>query len=168
MPRKRKRNDHAKLIGYTRVHPASRANAKPKRVHVTNGCRSSALLEAPLDARTIVGKAYKRGLAELKAHLNNDVSVPESKLIDQAVRLGLLGDLSWGEITKAEALTKDGEPIPSINIFLRASKAQRDVLALLGIKRKPKQADLSSYITSRGEVFSVSPPPEEEPIDEPA
>jgi hypothetical protein len=134
---------------------------------VTNGYRSSALLEAPLDARTIVGKAYKRGLAELKAHLNNDVSVPESKLIDQATRLGLLGDLSWGEIAKTETLTKDGVPHPAIDVFLRASKAQRDVLALLGIKRKTKQANLDDYIASRGEVFSTSSQPDEV-IDEPA
>jgi hypothetical protein len=118
-------------------------------VYVTSGANSEAIKHGRLDGRSTIGKAYREDLAALKAHLNHDVSVPEAKLCDQAARLGLLCDLSWAEITKEKTLIKAGEPLPCIDIYLRAAKAQRDVLRLLGLRRHAKDVTLSDVLQGR-------------------
>ncbi len=151
----------------TRRPIGGRRDTRGRAIHIKMGAESKHFLTGHLDGRTLVGKLYREGLEELKTHLNHDISVPEAKLCDQAVRLGLLSDLSWGEITQVKTLIKGGTPIPAIDVFLKASKRQRDVLALLGIKRKARQVNLDDYIASRGEVYSPSSQPDEV-IDEPA
>jgi hypothetical protein len=90
-------------------------------------------------------------LATFKAHLNGDISAPVAKLLDQAVRLGLLANLSWGEITEAGALIQDGKPHPAIDIYLKVAKQQREVLVLLGLPHRAKDISLQDVLQGRVE-----------------
>jgi hypothetical protein len=128
-----------------RPHGGSR-NTKPRAIHIKSGDKSHALMKGHLDARTTLGRAYKKGLLELKSHLSGELSIPQAKLCDQATRLGILSDLCWAELTKPEGVFQDGVPPPAFDAFLRAAKAQRDVLQMLGIQRRAKKVTLSDYL----------------------
>lgn len=139
----RRRHKDGKLV---RISPVSARNGKPRKVHITHG-GESALLRGPLDGRSRLGKLYKAALLELRSHLGGDVTVPQSKLVDQAVRLGLLADLSWADVMQApEGLVKDGTVNPSVDIFFKTSKHQRDVLGMLGLQRRAKDVTLQDVL----------------------
>ena len=145
MPRRRVVDDQGRRV-WKRTNPIARTNGKPKRVHISNGSRSSALLESPIDKRCVLGRLYKRQVAELQAHLGNDITPPVGSLINQAARFSLLADLSWGEVMRAEELVQDGKPHASIDIFLKASKSQREVLSMLGIQRRARDVTLQDVL----------------------
>jgi hypothetical protein len=93
-------------------------------------------------------------MAEFTAHLNGDITAPVAKLIDQAVRLGILANLSWGEITEAGSLLQDGKPIPAIDIYLKVARQQREVLAMLGLQHRAKNISLQDVLQGRVEHAS--------------
>ncbi len=139
-----------------RPHGGAR-DTKPRAVRVMHASGSKSLLQGRLDGRSLIGRRYKEDLLELKNHLNGAVSAPVAKLCDQAVRLGLLADLSWGEVTQAETLLKDGVPHPAIDVFLKASKNQRDVLTLLGLQRRARDVTLEDVLQGRMDREAPSP-----------
>jgi hypothetical protein len=83
--------------------------------------------------------------------LGNDIAVPQARLVDSAVRLGLLADLSWGEVMGAERLVKDGAPHPAIDVFLKASKQHAATLQMLGLEQRVRNVTLSDVLEGRVE-----------------
>jgi hypothetical protein len=164
MPRKRKRDIYGRVIGYTRTNPVARINGKPKKAYIVHGSKSS-LLEMGIDTRTIIGRKYKTGLAELRAHAGgDDITAVQARLVDQTVRLDLLADLGWAELMKS-GLVVDGVPAPTANIFLHASRQYRDILLQLGVERRRKPIKLQDYLRA-GEVHSESVQPEEPVLED--
>ncbi len=146
MPRKKVISPDGRRT-WKRTNPVARGNAQPRRVYLTTGVESVALMQSPIDQRSALGRIYKKRISELQAHLGNDLSVPKQALADQSVRLSILSDLSWGEVMKVDGLIrKDGTPHPSIDIFMKASKHQRDMLGVLGIQRRAKDVTLQDVL----------------------
>jgi len=145
VPRKVRR-DHR------RKRPDSAALARPKKVSILgHGGRSASLLRDPLDLRTRVGKAYQLQRAAFRAHVGGEPSLPQEKLIDQAARLGLLADISWGALARAGTVLRGNGLHPAFEAFLKATRDQRAVLVLLGIQRQPREVpDLKTYLEQRG------------------
>jgi hypothetical protein len=126
---------------------ASARNARSKKITLrAHGGSSKALLHAPLDLRSAVGKAYRNELQALLAHVGGEqhVSTPQRALCDQAARLALLEAMAWAEVLR------DGVHAPAAQVFLRASSERRAVLVLLGLERKTKPAPtLEQYLGGR-------------------
>jgi hypothetical protein len=132
-----------------RVSPESARNAKPKIKFVTHGGASALRGRSAIDLRTSLGRKYKAGLIELKSHLGNELTPPQVRLVDMATRLGLLSDLAWGELMREGDLIKDGAAHPAIDVFLKSSKHQKEVLALLGLERKVRNVTLQDILEGR-------------------
>ena len=144
MPRKRVIDDQGRRV-WARSNPVARANAKPKRSYITHGGKSNILSE-PLDSRTVIGRAYKAGLRELRAHAGGtDITAVQSRMIDQTVRLGILADLSWAELLRSGPVV-DGNPAPAATIFLNTSRQYRDSLVQLGVEKRRKVIKLTDYL----------------------
>lgn len=131
--------------------PDNRAIAKTKLYYVTHGGDSN-VLRNPLDGRSPAGKAYKRFCQAMQAHLGGDLSFPEEKLIDQAARFSLLVDIAWRELLDGGVFKKNGELSTAFEAFFKATRNQREVLNLLGLKRREKEIeDLASYLAEQDE-----------------
>lgn len=137
--------------------PDAAGNARPRKVAIVgHGGASKTLLRDPLDLRTVVGRAYHADKQALCAHLAGDPSLPEEKLIDQAARLGILADIAWGSIHRDGLFSKQGALSPAFEAFIKATRDQRDVLRLLGIKRRAKPVPtLEQYL--QGKASGVEP-----------
>lgn len=145
-PRKgRCRHKAGRLV---RTSSESAKNARPKVKFVTHGGQS-ALRHAVLDMRTSMGRKYRASLAELKAHVGSDLTVPQAKLIEQATRLSLLSDLAWAEVADAKALITNNTPCAAIDVFLKAARDHRAVLNLLGLERRVKPINLNDYLEGK-------------------
>lgn len=131
----------------------SRQNGRPRKVFITQGggARADSLLTHPLDYRSVLGKRYQHAIASMTQHLGGSLSYPESQLVDQCARLGLLATLSWSEVVRDESLIKDDKVNPAIDVFLRTSKQQRDLLALLGIKCRVRDITLEDVLAGKVE-----------------
>lgn len=134
-------------VNGTRVkRPDSRALAIPKRAFVRHG-GGSALLRAAFDLRTRVGRLHKAQVAALCRHVG-DPTLPQTRLIDHAVRLRLLAEIAWGEIQRGGAFSEHGDPRPAVNVYRKAAADERAVLALLGLERRVQPVPtLDQYIT---------------------
>lgn len=89
--------------------PDSVAIGRPKKVMLTHGAGSRALLDAPLDMRSRAGQAYKNRTARLLAELGAaKPTVSQTVLMEQAVRLSMLADISWGETIRSGGVVKNG------------------------------------------------------------
>lgn len=108
-------------------------------------------MKDPFDGRTLMAKKYKATVAALHNHLGNDLTLPEQAIVDQAARFALLCDISWGELIRG-GMFKKGKLSTAFEAWIKASKEQRAVLQLLGLKRKEKPVqDLSAYIEDQSE-----------------
>ncbi len=142
VPRKVRRDRRMK-------RPDSARIAKPKVKYVSHAAGSN-LLEDPLDNRTRVGKMYRVQRATLAAHIGGHPTIPQEKLIDQAVRLALLTDIAWAELMRSKKLVTNGAVHPAFEAFLKASRDQRAVLIILGLKRQTKNIpDLQDYLRQK-------------------
>lgn len=142
VPRKVRRDRRLK-------RPDSARIAKPKVKYVSHAAGSN-LLEDPLDNRTRVGKTYRAQRAVLSAHVGGHPTHPQEKLIDQAVRLAMLTDIAWAELMRSKKLVTNGAVHPAFEAFLKASRDQRAVLIILGLKRRTKDVpDLQDYLRQK-------------------
>jgi hypothetical protein len=120
--------------------------AKSKIVVVGHGANSRALLRAPFDMRSRLGKAYRATIDALRAHVGSDVTPPQVALIDQAARLRLLTQIAWSELQHSGAFRK-GEIAPAFDAYRRAAADERAVLAILGVQRRPQPVpSLDEYL----------------------
>jgi len=131
--------------------PDSATLAKPRKVHVLHAGGTRVLLEAQLDRRTKLGKAYFQHVAALEAHVGGDLSPPQARLCDQAARLGLLAAMAWSELSQRGAF-HDGEPTPAVDTYMRAIGQERQVLLLLGLERATKQITLQDVLNGKAEA----------------
>lgn len=125
--------------------PDARKNAMPKKVSIRHGGGSRALMEMPLDGRTRVGRLFRQEVDELLAHLGDDASLPQRSLIDQAVRLGLLARIAWGELMSGQLIGKAGVN-PAFDAYIRAAADQRKALAAIGLERRQKTVTAFEYL----------------------
>lgn len=129
--------------------PDSAALARPRKVHIQHGGGSTALMLAPLDGRTRLGKAYRAHVEALERHVGGNPTPPQARLVDQAARLALLAELSWAELARTGPFV-DGVAVPAVDTFLRAAGQERGVLQVLGIEpRSVDVPDLQKYLAAR-------------------
>lgn len=141
--------------------PDSARIAKPKVKYVSHAAGSN-LLEDPLDNRTRVGKTYRAQRAALAAHIGGRPTLPQEKLIDQAVRLAMLTDIAWAELMRSKRLVTNGAVHPAFEAFLKTSRDQRAVLIILGLKRQTKNIpDLQEYLREKAIASAAQPTPPE-------
>jgi hypothetical protein len=84
--------------------------------------------------------------------MGGNLTAPQERIADQAVRLSLLEDIAWAELSRARSIiTKGGTGLhPAFDAVLRAAKAHRDVLEVVGIQRKEKPIpSLQEYFASK-------------------
>lgn len=117
--------------------PDSAALARPRKIIMVHAGGSAAFRTGIFDGRTKTAKLYKQHVAALEAHLGGDLTTPQSRLVDQAARLALLGELIWSDIDK-HGVFKNGDARPVVDAYLKATKEERDVLRLLGLRRHQK------------------------------
>lgn len=142
IPRKVRRDKRMKRYDSAKL-------AKPKVKYVSHAAGSN-LLEDPLDNRTRVGKMYRAQRALLTTHIGEHPTLPQEKLIDQAVRLAMLTDIAWAELMRSKKLVTNGAVHPAFEAFLKASRDQRAVLIILGLKRQTKNIpDLQDYLRQK-------------------
>lgn len=136
----RKYRKHMRKNG--RLVPVKRTdaarNARPKVKFIVHG-GSRSLLRDPFDMRTRVGRAYAMQQNALKTHVGGVPTVPQERLIDQAVRLGLLADIAWSALIRAGKVVNDGGQHPAFEAYLKATRDQRDIFKLLGITTHQRQ-----------------------------
>ena len=95
---------------------------------------------------TRVGKAYHRHMEALRVHVGGDPSLPQVELIDQAARLAILARICWGDAIRNGVIRKDGSLAPALDGFLKATRDQRAVLEILGLKRQAKELTLQKVL----------------------
>ncbi|MFH2080739.1 MAG: hypothetical protein ABIK08_04540 [Pseudomonadota bacterium] len=130
------------------IRPDAKRNARTKKISVIHGGGSTALKALPFDGRTRLFKAYQQHVTALEAHLGGDLTPPQARLVDQAARLALLAQLTWAEIERG-GLFKNGELRPAVEAYRNATRDEREVLRLLGLKRHSKELTLSDYLSGR-------------------
>ena len=129
--------------------PDARANARPRKVLIKHGSNSHALMHAPFDMRSVVGKAYQHRVRELSAHVGGDPNSVQRTLIDHGARLHLLTRMAWRELSEHGAY-RGGAPTPANESYVRAAASERSVLLLLGLERKAREIpDLQDYLRSK-------------------
>jgi hypothetical protein len=139
--------------------PDSAKLARPKKVHITHGAGSRALLKDPLDLRTVVGKAYHGQRSALRAHLGGTPTVPQEKLIDQASRLCVLADIAWGELMRVGRILQGEGLHPAFDAYIKATRDARAVLVTLGLKPHTREVpDLNTYLNQRPTEESTDAP----------
>lgn len=127
--------------------PNCAKNAKTKKIVVTSGRGSQALLKGVFDMRGLIGKQYKIRLEALRQHIGPDaITVPMEKLLDQAVRISLIEDMSWSELISANSIMTKHGLHPAFDGLLKASRDHRELLKILGITRKVKELSLTDYL----------------------
>lgn len=135
------------------VRPDAAANArKSPKIRVVHGGKSTALLKGEFDLRTKIGREHKTRLAVMKAHMGDDLTAPLERIADQAVRLSLLEDIAWAELSRASSIVNSkGDGLnPAFDAVLRAAREHRNVLEIIGLQRKAKQVPtLAEYLASR-------------------
>ena len=138
-----------KRPGYRGYRADSADNAKPKVKYVTHG-GVSALSREPIDSRTAMGKQYRQQLAALLAHVGEEnLTHPRRELIDQGARSALLVRLAWAQVLRQGVVAK-GRITPAFEALLKASREQREVLGLLGLARREKQAPtIDEYLAGK-------------------
>ena len=147
-----------KTLAKNRVRQARGRSPIPTRsrkVNIVHGGKSRLLLTAPLDRRTVFGRAYAQQLRALELHLGDDLTPPQARLVDQAARLALLGAVAWNELAK-EPFDSDGAAAPSFDVYLRTTQQEREVLRVLGLERRLKDVpDLRAYLAAQDEEQKV-------------
>lgn len=129
--------------------PDARENARPPRVLVKHASGSRALMRAPFDLRSTVGRAYQQRVHELVAHIGGEANAVQRTLIDHAARLHLVTRLAWEEIGRSGAL-RDGAPSPALDTYRRAAAEERSVLLTLGLNRVAREIPrLADVVTGR-------------------
>lgn len=129
---------------------ASGESTRSKKVKVTVGGFSSALLRGALDQRSAVGKRYSEHKQALLAHLTDDATQPQRMLIEQAARLSLVSDVVWAQLHRVGVFEKDGTLTSGFDAFLRSARELRSVLDALGLERRQKQLpSLGDYLASK-------------------
>jgi len=129
-----------------KIAQANAALARPRKIMMVHAGGSAAFRTGVFDGRTKLSKLYKQHVAALEVHLGGDLTPPQSRLVDQAARLALLTELIWGEIDK-RGVFKDGDVRPAVDAYLKATQQERDVLRLLGLRRRQKPIpDLDAYL----------------------
>lgn len=130
--------------------PDSAGLARPRKLVVVHGGGSAVLMNAALDGRSRLAKAYQQHVAALTQHVGGEPSIAQRVLISQAARLNLLGQVAWSEIAQRGAFA-DGMPAPALDAFRKAAADERSVLALLGIEARGKRLpSLSEYLGNGG------------------
>ena len=133
--------------------PDARANARPRKVLIKHGSNSHALMHAPFDMRSVVGKAYQHRVRELSAHIGGEPNAVQRTLIDHGARMHLLTRMAWRELSTHGAY-RHGSPTPANDAYRRAAADERSVLLLLGLDRKAKEVpELSEYLASKRLTF---------------
>ena len=150
---RRRRNGRLERV----KRPDAAGNSRPKKVHILTGSQSRALLYGALDRRTQAGKQHVRQCAALAAHVGGDPTAAQLRLIDQAARLHLLGQMAWAELLRAGALVKKGRLAPAFEAYVKAARDERATLQLLGLERKARNVTLQDVLRS------AQPPADPEP-----
>jgi hypothetical protein len=97
-----------------------------------------ALLDGDFDYRTDNGKTAKAFRGVLIHHLGGEqrISGRQMILVDQAVRLQLLARIAWMHSHRNGNFKVGGEATGAFDAYLRVTRALREVLAMLGLKRR--------------------------------
>jgi hypothetical protein len=142
--------------------PDARGNAQVrKRPHgnVRHGKYALTLLETGYDARTALGKsvlAFKNTLIEHMGGLDA-ISAPQMALVTQAVQLGVLIRISWATLHREGNFRIDGTPAPALDVYLRETRALREVLSMLGLQRHEKELiSLTEYLAQKADEANTS------------
>lgn len=136
--------------------PDARAIARPKKIMITNGLKSRALLRDPLDQRTVVGKAFRARIDALTSDLGGNLTTAQTTLVDRTCRLSILAQLAWNELARVGVLNKRGDVVAAFDVFLRVVRDERDILRLLGLERRAKPVpDLQEYLNRLTEKKDV-------------
>lgn len=119
--------------------PDARANATPRKVFPVHAGAAKVLRKGVIDRRGVLGQAYHGELLALRAHVGDEPSLPQARLIEQGARLHLLEAMAWAEVQASGRLIRtDGTAHPAIDVLLRTMRERREVLKLLGLKRKAR------------------------------
>lgn len=120
-----------------------------RKVLVTHGGRSRALVRARFDLRSAVGKAYRQSVEELVHHLGGpeEVSAVERRLVDNASRLHVLKLLALDEMNRTGAF-KHGAPTPAHEAFKKAVLDESAMLRQFGLKQRSKRIGLGEVLTA--------------------
>ena len=142
----------SKVLAKNRKRQATGRTPLPTRsrkVNVVHGGKSQMLLTAPLDRRTSFGRAYAQQLRALELHVGDNLTAPQARLVDQAARLALLGAVAWNELARGPFM-KDGGAVPAMDVYMRATQQEREVLRVLGLERRLKDMpDLKTYLATQ-------------------
>ena len=137
--------------------PTSAQNAKTPIHWLVHGQQSPTFFKHPLDKRTALGKEYERTFNSLVNHLGGEdiITEPERALADQCAKYCLLADISWARLMQDGVFDEAGEVNKALESFMATTRSQRDVLRLIGLRRREKPVqDLSSYIEERKDQSS--------------
>lgn len=119
--------------------PDARANAMPRKVFPVHAGAAKVLRNGVIDRRGALGQAYHTELGALQAHVGGEPPLPIARLTEQGALLHLLEAMAWAEVLAAGRLIRtDGTAHPAIDVLLRTMRERREVLKLLGLKRRPK------------------------------
>lgn len=131
---RRLRNGRRELVR----NAASATNAKPRRVFITHGGGSRAILGMPFDQRSAFGKAHTHYRDAYRAHVGSALSVPQEDLCDMAARLKLLTHICFTELMQGGVFAADGTLRAAFGALIRSEADLRAVLSLLGIERRER------------------------------
>jgi hypothetical protein len=137
-----------RLYGLFRRRNSPR-KAPPRKLLVTHGGRSRALVRARFDMRSAVGKAYRQSVEELVHHLGGpeEVSAVERRLVDNASRLHVLKLLALDAMNRTGAF-KDGAPTPAHEAYRRALADESSMVRSLGLKPRAKRVSLGEVLSA--------------------
>jgi hypothetical protein len=123
---------------------------RKRRAHgnTTHGGYALALLDGDFDYRTDNGKTVKAFRGVLIHHLGGEqrISGPQMILVDQAVRLQLLARIAWMHSHRNGNFKVGGEATGAFDAYLRVTRALREVLAMLGLKRRQIELTLGDIL----------------------
>jgi len=129
---------------------ASATNGKGRALIVRHAGDSTGLRLGRFDLRSRMGKEFTLRTAALVHHLGGAaaVSVPQRILVDRAVRLGLLVETAWDELSRMGVFRRRGELRAAFAAFRSAVMDERATLTLLGLESRardlPRLKDLLS------------------------
>lgn len=127
---------------------ASAKNARPRRITLQHGGSTGGLLRTGmLDRRSRLGKLELTQIRELTAMLGGDVTPALAALVTHRARVHILTLVAWAELSSRNLFNASGEPVPALDAFLRLVHEDRELLKLIGLRRKPKDVpELGDYL----------------------
>lgn len=127
--------------------PDAASSGRSKKITVQCRGWSRHVMRAVLFGRSNVDRFVRKRVRELAAHYYGEdmPPLPKVALLEIEAKLYAIARLAYADLMQ-DGLIKDGALHVSFEPFMRATKEQRAVLALLGLEHRVRELDINDIL----------------------